>query len=326
MKRWDSLMEGYLRRCEVRGLSQSTIKGRERELDKWGNWLRHRKPKPNLEEVTSEQIIKYIASRTAFRSKTTVYGIISIMRGMGEFLVAEGLWKQDPLRWIKGPKIDHRSRLPRRIGKESLKKLWIEVASLRSGYKQSLWMAAIGLLYGIGIRRGELERLKSSDWDRSAGVLKIDGHKTGRERYVPLPEFAGKCLETYLPIRHNLLERLNRTEETSLLISKDGYPLPGDKIWKGIRRLARKAGAGPITTHQFRHTCASDLLDEGVSLPQVQQILGHSSIASTCLYTHISDPAKTKAIALHPINQILQGSTQHGVGQDERSLICNSTH
>jgi len=318
MKQWDSLMESYLKLCETRGLAKSTIESRERELNRWGNWLKRRKPKPKIEDIGSEQIIKYIASRTAFRSKPTVYSVISIMRGMGEFLVAEGLWRQDPLRWIKGPKMDPRSRLPRRIGKEPLKKLWIEVASLKNGYQQSLWMLALGLLYGIGIRRGELERLKSSDWDRSSGVLKIDGRKTGRERFVPLPEFAGKCLESYLPLRHNLLERLKRTEETSLLISRDGYPLPGDKIWKGIRRLARKAGAGSITTHQFRHTCASDLLEEGVSLPQVQQILGHASISSTCRYTHISDPAKTQAMTLHPINRMLPTQT-------ERSLTCSST-
>jgi site-specific recombinase XerD len=315
-------MENYLRLCETRGLAETTIKGRERELDRWGCWLKRRKPKPKIEEITSEQIIKYIASRTVFHSKCMVYSVISILRGMGEFLVAEGIWKQNALRWIKGPKIDPRSRLPRRVDKEQLKKIWLEAANLKNEYQRILWTMVLGLLYGIGIRRGELERLKISDWDYQTGVLKIDGRKTGRERYVPLPEFAWKCLEAYLPARHNLLERTNHVEETALLISKKGHPLPGIKVWKTIRNLARKSGANLVSVHQFRHTCASDLLEEGVSLPQVQQILGHACITSTCRYTQISDPEKARAIALHPVNLILQNAGANS----ERSLACSLTH
>ena len=190
MRRWDGLAENYHRACEIRGLAEGTTERISGELDRWGCWLKRRKPKPKIEEITSDQIIKYIASRAVCRSRSTIYGTISIMRGMGDFLVSEGFWRQNPLKWIRGPKLDPRHRLPRRIEKEHMKKIWIEVANIKSEYQRGLWTLVLGLLYGIGIRRGELERLKVSDWDYNTGLLKVDGRKTGRERYVPLPEVA----------------------------------------------------------------------------------------------------------------------------------------
>jgi site-specific recombinase XerD len=308
MRRWDSLLDNYLRQKELQGICGGSLATNKRELERWGCWLKTRRPKPNLEEIIPEQIIDYIRSRTAFRARSSVYGTISIMRGFGDYLTREGLWLKNALKWIQGPKIDHRMQIPTRIGREHMKKIWEVAATLENPYQRSLHLVVLSLLYGTGLRKGELMRLKTSSWDRTNMLLKIDGRKTGMEREVPLPEFTWKCLETYLPIRHNLLVRKGYETQMALLVGCRGRPLDSLTLWKMIRGLAEKAGTPVTTLHQFRHTCASDLLEEGIGLPQIQNLLGHATIYTTFRYIQIASPEIVKAIAMHPINRMLPGN------------------
>jgi site-specific recombinase XerD len=306
MRRWDTLVDRYMEEYSARGLSAETVHGVRCELDKWGSWMKRRRPKPRLEAIDSDLLLDYIHDRTAFRSKATVSSIVSKMRCMGEFLVREGYWSQNPFRWIKGPKRDPRARLPRRISKEAMRQLWQSAAGNRQGYSRSLWIAILGVLYGAGLRRGELERLNVSHWNRDEGVLEVDGRKTGWERRVVLPEVSRACLESYLIERHNHLERLGRLEEKALLVNQHGFRLKGTHISRGIHRLLRRVDLEKITVHQFRHTCASDLLEAGLHVAQVQEILGHRAIGTTVRYLHVSDPQRAAAVRLHPINSILK--------------------
>jgi site-specific recombinase XerD len=310
MKAWDGLLEGYLRQCETRGLSPATAFGRRRELEKWGAWCKRRRPALKLEEINSEEILGYLKGRTAFHAKATLHAVISHLRNMGEYLVQEGYWRQNPLRWIRGPKLNPRAHVPRRVGKEEMKKIWEEAGKLKSGYQRHLWVTVLAALYGTGIRRGELARLKVQDWNRETGLLRVDGRKTGQEREVPVPEVVWGCLEGYLPRRHNLLERAGRMEETALFVGQGGKALAGERIGTMIHKLAHRANVGIVSVHQFRHTCASDLIEGGAGLAQVQQILGHASLQSTCRYIQVSAPERKEAMALHPINAMLGGEVK----------------
>jgi site-specific recombinase XerD len=78
-----------------------------------------------------------------------------------------------------------------------------------------------------------------------------------------------------------------------------------DAISSLVKRCARRAGVPEVSLHQFRHTCAADLLESGVKLPQVQKVLGHAVIATTMRYSHIADPQRAAAMQLHPINAFL---------------------
>jgi site-specific recombinase XerD len=166
-------------------------------------------------------------------------------------------------------------------------------------------VAVLALLYGTGLRRGELERLNVDDWKREENLLAVDGRKTGWERSVPLGEPVARCLEAYLPLRQNLLEKVGGAEEKSLLVNRLGKRLGAQSIGLMIHRLARKANVPLVTVHQFRHTCASDLLENGASLAQVQGILGHKCVQTTSRYLHIADPARAQALTRHPLNEYL---------------------
>ncbi len=305
MNRWDRLVERYMDQVRARGVSAERVHQVYAELDRWGAWTKRRKPRPRLERLDADTIIRYIRDRNVCRSKSTITSNISTMRGMGEFLVHEGIWTTNPLRWIRGPKRDPRAQVPQRIDRPRMKRLWEAAATSRYAYYRYLWVAVLAILYGTGIRRGELARLNLSDWDRDEGALRVDGRKTGRQRCVPVPDMVGHCIEAYLPQRHNQLEHWGVMEQTALFIKQDGSRLGGRAISAGMHRIAHRAGILLISLHQFRHTCASDLLQAGLALPVVKQLLGHQTVTTTVRYLDITDPQRVEAIRRHPLNDWL---------------------
>ena len=213
---------------------------------------------------------------------------------------------KNPLRWIRGPKLDPRMSLPRRIGKDDMKRLWDEAGKKKPASNRSVTLCVLAILYGTGLRRGELHRLDKDDWDRENGVLKVDGQKTGQERNLPVGPGLWRCVEAYLPVRQNRLETVHRLDETAFLIDRHGQRMSTSSISRMIAGCAKSAGIPSLSLHQFRHSCASDLLESGVTLPEVKTMLGHAVIVSTMRYTHVSTEERADAIKKHPINEFLQ--------------------
>lgn len=305
MRRWDRLVDAYVEEYRARGINPATVAHTASALDRWGRWLKQRRPRVAIEDISADLITRYVASCSTFKAKATVYGTLSTMRGFGDFLVRQGLWNSSPLRWMKGPKISPYSRTPKRIDRAHMEALWREAGSQRGEYSAHLWVTVLALLYGTGLRRGELERLNISAFDREQGTLLVDGRKTGMQRCVALPPMVLQCLEAYFPRRHNTLERAAALGEQALLITRGGTRLTAQSVSNTIHRLAQRANIPIHSLHQFRHTCASDLLEAGVHLAQVQRVLGHSGIATTVRYVHIADPQRREAISRHPINDWL---------------------
>ena len=306
MRRWDSLTDAYIEEYEARGINPATIENAHRELLRWGSWMKRRRPKPHLEDIGPELLVHYIKDRTPFKSKATIYSLMSRMRCFGDFLVREGVWIDNPLKWMHGPKVTPYHRMPKRIGATDMKLLWQAAASAgRTTYRKHLGITLLALLYGTGLRRGELQRLYVSDWNRDDGTLRIDGRKTGKERCVPVPSIVYHCIETYLPHRHNQLEAQGRIDQRALFVSKSSGRLAEQAVSNLVHRTAKRAGVKLHSLHQFRHSCASDMLAAGVPIPEVQRTLGHSSVATTMRYLHIADPERHKAMKMHPLNDWL---------------------
>ena len=317
MRRWDGLVDGYLQECETRGLAAVSVAMRRRELERCGAWLRHRRPRVNVEQVEGELLIRYLRTRSVFRSKATMAGAVSILRGMGEYLVRQGTWSRNPMRWIRGPKMDPRMSLPRRIGKQDMQRLWAEAEKRKPESQRTVTVCVLALLYGTGLRRGELHRLELKHWDRENGVLKVDGQKTGRERNLPVGPGLWRCVEAYLPVRQNRLEAAQRLDEQAFLIDRQGKRMSELAISRVVRTCAQAAQIPFVSVHQFRHSCASDLLESGVKLPEVQTMLGHAVIATTMRYLHVSGGERAAAMQKHPINEFLQAATTTAVRRTE---------
>jgi len=166
-------------------------------------------------------------------------------------------------------------------------------------------LVILAVLYGTGCRRGELERLCIDDFLETEKYLILDGQKTRQERKILLPPDVYSLISGYLPYRKNALIKGNCSEEKRLFVRSNGAPMQGAGISKRVFTLAKKAGVKLITLHQFRHTCASDLLASGVTIFQVQDVLGHSAPGTTMRYFHLSSPERKKAMSVHPVNDML---------------------
>lgn len=308
MRRWDLLVDRYLEEYVAAGRSADTIMGIRRELGRCGWWLKCRRPRLNLEDLDCDLLIDYLRSRSAFHSKSTLSTVMSQLRCWGEFLIRQGIWSSNPLRWMRGPHRDPRSRLPRRLNDQVVSDVFETATASRSQYHRWAWITVLGVMYGTGARRGELSRLDLGDWNREERLLLIDGQKTGWERRIPVPDLVWRVLEGYLPQRHNLLESVGRLDEPALFVSKYGTRLTPQAISHAIKSIARRSGHEHVTLHQFRHSCASDLLENGVHLAEVKKILGHQTIETTVRYLHVADPQLHASVALHPINAMLSHS------------------
>lgn len=312
MEHWDRLVTSFMEEYGARGVGLESVSNMQRELDMWGSWLKRRRPRKRLEEVADDVdlIGRYIAVRNSFRSKSTLSSHVSRLRQFGAHLHREGVWHCNPLKWIRGPRLDPRSPLPKRLGSKDLDSMFQAAATHRLPYQRHLTVVALALLYGTGVRRGELARLDMEDWRGEEGVLRVDGRKTGWERTVAAPDLVWRYVESYLPVRHNMLERHGRLQETALLVNARGSRMSLTSLSLLVHRCARRAGIGLRSVHQFRHTCASDLLETGRSLPEVKAYLGHRAIGTTVRYVHLSNPQRRAAVERHPVNAWLAAAAE----------------
>jgi len=92
MRRWDRLVDNYIEEYRARGVGTATMENTAARLDRWGRWLKQRRPRVSIERIDAELITRYIDNCSSFRAKATVYGTLSTMRGFGDYLVRQGLW------------------------------------------------------------------------------------------------------------------------------------------------------------------------------------------------------------------------------------------
>jgi site-specific recombinase XerD len=195
---------------------------------------------------------------------------------------------------IKIPK-----RLPRALNSGEMRRL-LAGASARLNsrrrderYRATVIHFVVVALFTTGLRIGELVTAKLLDVSTRDGSIQVRG-KGNRERRVYMPgKQAMTVLRQFLDARRRV-----RPDAEDLLISVDGIPITAQQIRKDLRRLAAKAGiARRVTPHMLRHTAATQLLEAGVDIRVVQRLLGHASIATTQIYTHVSDAALKHRLA-----------------------------
>lgn len=105
MHRWDRLLDRYMEEYQARGRCEEINRSLRRTLEDWGAWLKRQRPRVVLERLDPLLHAQYLEAREDFKAKSTLYGRLSRMRGFGDYLVREGLWANNPLRWMRGPKV-----------------------------------------------------------------------------------------------------------------------------------------------------------------------------------------------------------------------------
>lgn len=238
----------------------------------------------NLQEVTHSTVRSYVAAlHRRGMARRTIARKLAAIKSFMKFAAARELAAQNPARLVQGPKLE--KRLPTLLNREEAARLMeLPDRSTPSGQRDAV---ILELLYSTGIRRAELEGLKIADIDLHAGTLKVLG-KGGKERIVPFGRPAAEAIRGYLARRAELL-RTDSTETGVLLIGDRGKPLDGGGIYRIVRRLmSNVTEQKKRSPHVLRHSFATHLLDAGAGLREVGEMLGHASLGSTQVYTHVT--------------------------------------
>ena len=242
-------------------------------------------------QVTTEMIMDYVASRTVL-SKRSQARLLSSMRSFFNYLILEGQIRENPCDRIDAPKLGR--YLPEVLSEE-------EVSRIISSVPSDSWMglrdrAILEVLYGCGLRVSESVGMAISDVFFTESFVRVRG-KGDKERIVPLGEMASDALLKYLRCRP---EPDGRAYEDILFLNRNGRCLSRVYVFKMIKRQAMAAGINKeISPHTFRHSFATHLIEHGADLRSVQEMLGHESILTTEIYTHIESRSWQQSILEH---------------------------
>ena len=209
------------------------------------------------------------------------------LRSFYRFEAAEGRIEDDPTRRIRSPSLPH--RLPRVLAVPEAQA--VLRASSTGSFEAVRTRAAVELLYATGMRASELVGLKPDAVNLEEGWVRARG-KGSKERMIPMHERARLALRRYLVERERRFGE--KTAAPEVFLSRTGRRLSRMQLWRDIRRLGALAGLGGLHPHTLRHTFATHLLKGGADLRALQEMLGHASLNTTQLYTHL-DASATKA-------------------------------
>ena len=244
-------------------------------------------------KVTSEQIKEYLGFVISKGlSKRSTARLLSSLRSYFDWCIEEGEVKENPCDRVDAPKLG--KYLPAVLSLEEVTAI-LESVDLKKPFGKRD-RAILEVLYGCGLRVSEAANLRISNVFLDEGFVKIIG-KGDKQRLVPLGEVAADAIRSYLPERPVPSER---RYEDYLFLNRFGKPLSRISIFNLVKNQAMVAGIRKeISPHTFRHSFATHLIENGADLRIVQEMLGHESILTTEIYTHIDTQTWHKAILSH---------------------------
>ena len=288
----ETLIDQFLDSAWVeQGLSKNTLSAYRSDLKIFADWLNK-----DLLTVDSSDIAQFLASRYQLEmtSRTTARILSSLRRFYGYFL-RENVINIDPIALISAPKTTR--LLPDSLTEVDVEALLAapQVALPRGQRDKSM----LEMLYATGLRVSELVDLKFERLNLNQGLVQIVG-KGGRERLVPIGEEALSWLEVYLKDGREML--LSGRQSDYIFITNRGSNMTRQAFWHIIKRHAFDAQiTKPLSPHTLRHAFATHLLNHGADLRVVQLLLGHASLSTTQIYTHVAkERLKTLHAKFHP--------------------------
>jgi len=300
-------VETYLRHVALeRGLSDHTVAAYRRDLAGYTEWLRARDVTA-VEAVTPAMVAEFAAERAGAEpppAASSLARLQSSVRGLHRFLVREGRADDDPSGRLRPPKAPR--RLPKALTIAQVDAL-LDAAGPAPGTEAASAAdpaavrdrALLELLYATGARVSEIVQLDVDD-TLHGDLLRVRG-KGSKERVVPVGSYARAATEAYLTRVRPILAAKGRATPR-LFLGVRGAPLSRQSAWLIIRAAAERAGlTAHVSPHTLRHSFATHLLQGGADVRVVQELLGHASVATTQIYTHVTVDALRDVYATsHP--------------------------
>lgn len=259
-----------------RGLAENTIEAYRRDLYDFCDFL-NALAIDDINEITRMHLNLYIKNLRERKLKpTSVVRRIAALRSWFGWLAINDKINSDPTLTLELPKLAE--RLPKVLTTEDIDK----ILDLKMN---DLQRAIFELLYACGLRVSELCNLKTNNLDCKSGFVRCIG-KGSKERLIPVGKKAIKFIEKYLKTRNFICKKF-LLQTKNLFINQNGKNITRQDVYGFIRKVALKIGK-KASPHTIRHSFATHLLENGADLRVVQELLGHSDVSTTQLYTHVS--------------------------------------
>ncbi|MEZ4817810.1 MAG: site-specific tyrosine recombinase XerD [Flavobacteriaceae bacterium] len=294
---WKQALKDYQNYLHIeRGLSQNSIVNYALDIQKLIKWLDENaieEAPESISEKTLQEFIYQIAKVVNPRSQGR---IISGLRGFFNYLIFEEYRKTNPLELIESPKMGR--KLPDTLSEEEIDAIirQIDVSTPQGERNRAL----LETLYGCGLRVSEAIGLRISDLFFEEGFIKVTG-KGDKERFVPIADSTIKYITIYLK-EIRIHQSISEKAKDTVFLNRRGKALTRAMVFTIIKDLTEKAGIHKtVSPHTFRHSFATHLLENGADLRAIQQMLGHASITTTEIYTHIDKSHLAKVVEqFHP--------------------------
>ncbi|MFY9665141.1 MAG: tyrosine-type recombinase/integrase [Candidatus Cybelea sp.] len=279
-------LRGYL--LTERKRSPLTVEAYERDLVEFTSFLRATQGRVSLKTATTSQIRQYIAHLFDARrcDSRTVCRKLSSIRALYRFLKITGVRENDPAAAIPGPSVAKKRPAPLKVG-EVMKLLRTSLAG-RSDAARLRDAAIMELFYASGMRRAELAGVQLGGVDLAERMIRVTG-KGNKERLVVINHAAAEAIEAYLRVRP-------RSPDPHLFLGRGGKGLTPKHVWRIFRAIYSVSGIQKhATPHTLRHSFATHLVENGVDLETVRELLGHESLATTGVYLQLAMGHKRRA-------------------------------
>ncbi|MBM7504528.1 site-specific tyrosine recombinase XerD [Agromyces aurantiacus] len=293
-------VDDYLRHLTVeRGLARNSIASYRRDLGLYECWLDERGI-DGPERVTEADLPGFVrflgAEREPRLAVSSIARVLSAVRGLHRFLAEEGRTPTDPAKGLRPPKLP--MRLPKAIPVEQVTAI-LEAARTGDEATALRDVALLELLYATGARVSEVTALNVDDLVDDE-VVRLFG-KGGKQRIVPVGSYARRAIDAYL-VRSRPMLSARGSATPALFLGVRGRRMSRQAVWQVLQDAAERAGvAASVSPHTLRHSFATHLLAGGADVRVVQELLGHSSVATTQIYTLVTaDTLREMYTAAHP--------------------------
>ncbi len=284
-------MKGYLDRylhflSLEKNASPNTLASYRLDITRYLAFLQSRQV-TDLRGISSDHVARFLGElRERKLSPRSVNRSFSAIKGFHKFLLIEGLVRVNPTDAVTPPRLGR--TLPGVLTPEEVAMI-LQQPRVSEQDRRSLWLrdrAILETLYATGMRVSELITVRQADLEAEQEIVRVFG-KGSKERLVPIGKSALRWIERYrTECRSRLLKR--GVAQDVLFLNARGAPMTRMAVWKIVQNYAQRSGIGKeVHPHTFRHSFATHLLEGGADLRAVQEMLGHSDISTTQVYTHI---------------------------------------
>ena len=281
MKIEDAIVD-FIQYCLFeKGLTDQSVKSYQNDLGVYFDFLQS-KDVVFVKDINSDYIKEFLKWRGEEESSSTVAHNLTVIKNFHKYLIKENIVKDDASLFISRPKLQ--KKLPRSLSVEEVDLLLDIPLVTAFDYRNK---AMLELMYGAGLRVSELVSLTMGQVDLENGLIRIMG-KGRKEREIPIGEYGIYYLKEYLEHRGALLKYNMYVD--ALFLNNHGKQITRQGFFKILKGLLREKGLNPdVSPHTLRHSFATHLLSHGADLRSIQEMLGHSDISTTKIYTHVSD-------------------------------------